>query len=92
MRRAAVHPHPLLRLGGSRLPPGIFLSVSFCLVSLLSLGSLPAAGAPLPATGTVVAWGYNDSGQTTLPAGLSHVIAVAAGGDHSLALVSSPTR
>ena len=48
-------PRPLLQLGGSRLPLGILLSVFFCLVSLLSLGSLLAAGAPLPATGTVVA-------------------------------------
>ncbi len=35
---------------------------------------------------TVVAWGYNGSGQTNVPAGLTNVLAVAAGLDHSLAL------
>ena len=84
-------PRPLLQLGGSRLPLGILLSVFFCLVSLLSLGSLLAAGAPLPATGTVVAWGANNFGQTRAPAGLSRVTAIAAGGDHSLALKSDGT-
>ena len=84
-------PRPLLQLGGSRLPLGILLSVFFCLVSLLSLGSLLAAGAPLPATGTVVAWGANNFGQTRVPAGLSRVTAIAAGGDHSLALKSDGT-
>jgi alpha-tubulin suppressor-like RCC1 family protein len=33
-----------------------------------------------------VAWGYSGSGQTTIPTGLSGVVAVAAGADHSLAL------
>jgi len=36
--------------------------------------------------GTVVAWGYNDQGQTTVPAGLSGVVAIAAGGAHTVAL------
>jgi alpha-tubulin suppressor-like RCC1 family protein len=35
---------------------------------------------------TVVAWGDNSYGQTSVPAGLSNVIAVAAGARHSLAL------
>ena len=35
---------------------------------------------------TVVAWGYNASGQWTVPAGLAGVTQVAAGGYHSLAL------
>jgi alpha-tubulin suppressor-like RCC1 family protein len=34
----------------------------------------------------VVAWGDNSAGQTNVPAGLSNVVAVAAGGFHSLAL------
>ena len=84
-------PRPLLQLGGSRLPLGILLSVFFCLVSLLSLGSLLAAGAPLPATGTVVAWGANNFGQTRVPAGLSRVTAIAAGGLNCLALKSDGT-
>jgi hypothetical protein len=41
-------------------------------------------------SGTVVAWGDNTDGQTTLPAGLSGVTAIAAGGYHSLALVPPP--
>ena len=45
----------------------------------------------LKADGTVVAWGYNNSGQTNVPAGLSGVVAVAAGGWHSLALKSNGT-
>jgi hypothetical protein len=36
--------------------------------------------------GTVVAWGWNNYGQCNVPAGLSNVVAVAAGGYHSLAL------
>jgi alpha-tubulin suppressor-like RCC1 family protein len=42
--------------------------------------------------GVVVAWGvgipalYANYGQTNVPAGLSNVVAIAAGGDHSLAL------
>jgi hypothetical protein len=34
----------------------------------------------------VVGWGNNSNGQTTIPAGLSGVIAIAAGYYHSLAL------
>ena len=36
--------------------------------------------------GTVVAWGNNDKGQTTVPAGLSGVVAIAAGHEHTVAL------
>jgi hypothetical protein len=41
---------------------------------------------PLLPSGTVVAWGDNSDGQTAVPAGLSNVIAVAAGSWHSLGL------
>ena len=40
---------------------------------------------------TVVAWGYNYYGQTTIPAGLSGVKAIAAGEYHTLALKSDGT-
>ena len=40
---------------------------------------------------TVAAWGNNDSGQTTVPAGLSNVVAIAAGYYHSLALKTDGT-
>ena len=46
----------------------------------------------LKADGTVIAWGRNQEGQTTIPSGLSDVVAVAAGyGDHCLALRSNGT-
>ena len=41
--------------------------------------------------GTVVAWGRNQYGQRTVPAGLNGVIAVSAGADHSLALKADGT-
>jgi alpha-tubulin suppressor-like RCC1 family protein len=40
----------------------------------------------LKADGSVVAWGDNDSGQSTVPVGLSGIVAIAAGSAHSLAL------
>src|SRR5262245_42403881 len=39
--------------------------------------------------GTVVGWGDNDEGEIDIPAGLHHVVAVAAGWYHSLALTSA---
>jgi alpha-tubulin suppressor-like RCC1 family protein len=36
----------------------------------------------------VVGWGNNESGQATVPSGLSNVVAIAAGNSHSLALTS----
>lgn len=41
--------------------------------------------------GTVAAWGGNISGQSTVPSGLSGVVAVAAGGDFALALKTDGT-
>ena len=41
--------------------------------------------------GTVVAWGDNSSGQTSVPAGLAAVASVAAGESHSVALKSDGT-
>jgi alpha-tubulin suppressor-like RCC1 family protein len=40
--------------------------------------------------GTVVAVGSNSKGQSTIPSGLSNVSAIAAGSEHSLALVNVP--
>jgi hypothetical protein len=42
----------------------------------------------LKSDGSVVAWGYNDNGQTTVPVGLTGVVAIAAGGFHTVALKS----
>jgi uncharacterized repeat protein (TIGR02543 family) len=43
----------------------------------------------LRSDGTVVAWGYNNSGQTNVPPGLSNVVAIAAGDSDSLAVQSN---
>ena len=40
----------------------------------------------------MVAWGYNEAGQTTVPAGLSGVTAIGAGFNHSLALGTTPSE
>ena len=45
----------------------------------------------LKADGTVVAWGDNGEGQADVPAGLTDVIAIAAGLSHSVALKSDGT-
>lgn len=42
-------------------------------------------------TTSIVAWGLNGSGQTNIPPGLNGVIAVAAGGGHSVALKNDGT-
>ena len=42
-------------------------------------------------TGTVVAWGRNDYGQTSVPVGLSGVTAIAGGGLHTVALKNDGT-
>jgi hypothetical protein len=47
-----------------------------------------AASAAGVTPGTVVAWGDDSYGQTNVPAGLSSVVAIAAGTYHSLALIS----
>lgn len=43
---------------------------------------------PMGLRGAVVGWGDNSSGQITIPAGLDDVVAISAGGSHSLALKS----
>jgi alpha-tubulin suppressor-like RCC1 family protein len=52
-----------------------YLSAAITTV-ILSLASTAQAASP----GTVLAWGANDSGETTVPAGLNGVTAIAAGG------------
>ncbi|MGA2513870.1 MAG: hypothetical protein ABSG37_09670 [Candidatus Limnocylindrales bacterium] len=54
-------------------------------------GPLAPPAAAVTPSGTVVAWGGNQDGQTTIPAGLSGVIAIAAGIYDSLALKSNGT-
>ena len=45
----------------------------------------------LKADGTVVGWGDNGFGETNIPAGLTNVVAIAAGNYHSLALKADGT-
>jgi hypothetical protein len=44
----------------------------------------------LRTNGTVLAWGYNANGQGSVPAGISGVLAIAAGGNHNLVLTARP--
>ncbi|HEY4283639.1 MAG TPA: hypothetical protein VGM62_11305, partial [Chthoniobacterales bacterium] len=44
----------------------------------------------LKSDGSVVAWGYNGNGQTTIPSGVISIAAIAAGENHSLALATQP--
>ena len=54
-------------------------------------GTVTSDAAVLTVIGPVVAWGANNLGQTTVPAGLSAVASIAAGGEHSVALKSDGT-
>ena len=64
-----------IRFGGA-------LSCGLAAAFLLS----PLAATPCRAAGTVVGWGANDTLQSTVPASVTNVIAVAAGAAHSIAL------
>jgi hypothetical protein len=63
----------------------------FARLSLIT--TVTVAGTPLAghAASEVVAWGDNGYGQTNVPSGMSNVVAIAAGGDYSLALMGQPT-
>ena len=71
------------------------LTLLILVTMVLALGApmAPAAHAAgsVPAGCTVVGWGYNDFGIATSPAGLTDVVAIAAGYTHSLALKSNGT-
>ena len=68
-------------------------SGSYTVVITNALGSTTSAAGILSVKDDpeVVEWGQNDSGQATVPAGLIHVVAIAAGGNHSLALKTDGT-
>jgi hypothetical protein len=78
-----VHP----RRGSRGRRWGAAVSVAL-LVVLLTPGAAVAFPAPV---GTVVAWGDDSSGQTNVPAALSGVVAVSAGGYHTVALKGDGT-
>ena len=75
---------PAMKTAGAFLIHAAALSIWGSSLLLLS----PALAA-IP--GTVVAWGDNGFGQTTVPAGLSGVTAIAAGGSHTVALKNDGT-
>ena len=58
---------------------------------LLNTANWHAANRPYGGVSTLLGWGNNGEGQTTIPAGLSGVTAIAAGSSHSLALKSDGT-
>src|SRR4051794_17321081 len=71
----------------------LIVSALFCATAFATTFPLPIPTRPTtfplsrPAlAGEVVAWGENDSGQISVPAGLTNVVAVAANVNHSLAL------
>jgi hypothetical protein len=64
----------------------LFASVSLIITVIVAGTPLAVHAAP-----EVVAWGYNGLGQTNVPSGLSNVVAIAAGGSRSLALMRQPT-
>jgi hypothetical protein len=62
-----------------------FISISFFVILPLWLSTTTQA------YGAVTAWGKNNQGQTAVPAGLSGVVAIAGGGEHTVALKSDGT-
>ena len=84
--RLPVSRQPLVRLLG--LAPAALL---LCGLVAISAGPLAAPVTATAPTGVVVAWGDNTYGESTVPAGLSGVIAIDAGDYHSLALKSNGT-
>lgn len=67
------------------LPLRTALVVALMSMVVLAFGASPAA-APAQTGGTVAAWGYDDSGQSTAPAGPGSVKAISAGAYHSMAI------
>ena len=61
------------------------------MVTFLVLLAAFAVDSECIASTNVVGWGYNVQGQTTVPASLSNVVAVAGGLGHSLALRADGT-
>ena len=89
------------RMNGTNLPgatnnPLVLTNVnysqagSYSVVVSNSAGAVTSSNALLSVV-PVAAWGANWYGQTTVPAGLSNVVAVAAGASHSLALRADGT-
>src|SRR5437762_1014581 len=78
-------------MGGSRVCRTTRAVTLIAMLGLVSGLLATTAAAATASTGTVVAWGLDDDGQTDVPAGLSGVTAIAAGLFHSLALKDDGT-
>ena len=70
---------------------GVTSSGAFNVLKAETLSAGSFHNLALKSDGTVSAWGYNDYGQTTVPTGLTNVIAISAGAHYSLALKSDGT-
>lgn len=69
-----------------------FISIfrrKYCLLAMAWLGSIAAGYSQ--SSGQVVAWGDNTFGQTNISVAASNVVAIAGGGNHSLALRTNGT-
>ncbi|QOY87556.1 InlB B-repeat-containing protein [Paludibaculum fermentans] len=73
-------------------PASILNGMPAGLTDIRTLSAGTAHALALQWDGTLVAWGGNTSGQTSLPAGLAGITAIAAGGQHSEAVLSGPPR
>jgi hypothetical protein len=67
---------------------GAFRLGAFSLTNVVAIGAGEYHSLAVKAVGSVVAWGDNSQGPTSLPAGLAHVVAAAGGGGHSVALAA----
>jgi plastocyanin len=63
----------------------------FAILTFFGLSYPSFSASSSPVTGHVEGWGHNPLGQTSIPLGLDNVVAVAAGYDHSLALLANGT-
>ncbi len=65
--------------------------IAFAHLTCIAILIFHVAVGTASAAGTVIAWGANDFMQSTVPAGLTNISAVAGGAAHSLALKSTGT-
>ena len=84
MRESAGRPRRRFCLAAARSED----SGSYSLVASNAYGSVTGTVAQISVS-PVLAWGDNSAGQTAVPMGTTDVVALAAGGDHSLALRAS---
>ena len=76
------------------MDPATITTGSFTLSKFVGIKSIDAGvyhTVALKNDGTVAAWGYNNTGQATIPAGLIGVTAIAAGDYHTVALKNDGT-